>query len=201
MRTTLFIVSILFVNFLQAQYNPVGPNTVLLFRADKGVTLSSGKVSEWLSQDATGTREAIPDNPADPVNDGPTFANDELTFASASTQHLEIIRKDMLPAFGTSDFTFSFRFKKTTLATYDVLLSLGSTADTDEFVFGFQAINNQIRFTYNSTHLTSSVTIENDTYYLATIVKSGNSGTLYIDGANPVTNASYYKYQPNRFRW
>jgi len=176
---------------LLAQYNPVGDNTIILLRGDEGVTVSSGKVSEWMSQDATGTREAIPDNPPDPVNDGPTYANNELTFVSASTQFLGIINAD-LPHWGTSDFTISVRFKKTTLATFDCLVSIGSSAATNEFVFGFWNSNNKIEFNYNSvTFEHSTATVLNTDYYVYTIVRSGNNAIMYINGADAQTSSNY----------
>ena len=175
--------------FLTAQYNPIGSNTAVLLRPDKGISLNGVNIIGWTNQ--VDNVVLIPDNPAD-TSDSPAYTNNEPTFTTTNTEHLEAPSANLYMQIGTSDFTISIRFKKPTLAINQRLLSVGAGAQTTQFAIGAGPVNTDYIFAYNLSNLTQTANINNTDYFIITVVRSGNSGTIYLNGAFPVTNASYF---------
>lgn len=168
-------------------YNPVLSTTDLLLRSDIGVTTDAGGVTVWADQ--SGNNRNFED-----INQAtsPDLTNNEIVFESGNNETLLCLATTFNKNYGTGDFTISIRFKKTTLATYDALISWGGGGQTDEFQFGMFATNNILTYSYNNTALNSSTAINNTNYYVTTVVRSGNTGTIYLDGDIVASNATFF---------
>ncbi len=170
---------------------PIEASTILLLRGDTGVDVSGSDVTKWNDQSSNGNYFLPIATPAN----SPTYADNELTFNGVDQflVHWDTVNKTF-GNFGTGNFTISIRFKHNPLNTYDQLFSKGSQVSTN-YVFGFWADGASVNFGTNFVYMLDPTTLVNTNYYIATIVRDGDIGRLYLDGTLVLTSATYFNGQ------
>ena len=163
---------------------------LLLLRPDIGIVESSGLVSRWDDQSGQGNWMR-----QDTAANKPQYSGGAIVFDGVDDwmYHNDVVDTSF-GNFGTGDFTISVRMQHNPLNTYDQFCSKGSQA-AGNFVFGFWADGSKINFGTNSAYLTDPASITAGKYYVATIVRKGDAGYLYVDGKLVASNATYFASQ------
>ncbi len=168
---------------------------ILLLRADRGVTTDVNGVTKW--EDQSGADNHMIPNTT--LLSWPSKATDGdeavITFDGVDDflVHWDTVGKNF-GDFGTGDFTISLRMRHNPLNTYDQFCSKGSQG-AGGFVFGFWVDGSKVNFGTNSIYLTDTTSVLATKYYVATIVRNGDAGYLYVDGELVASNATYFASQ------
>jgi hypothetical protein len=94
--------------------------------------------------------------------------------------------------FSTNDFTISCWAKWDADSSFEALITKGSGSGANSYAFGTRATSGQVSMTQNNTNYLTTTGIVSTNWNHFVLTRSGDVGTIYVNGSSNVTDATYF---------